>query len=211
MFQFIHYFIIPYLFISFIFFIFDIQQIKNTRLGSGIFPTINKYKNCLSNILLNLFIIAVLPEYIFYKTNFNNNCSLFILIISIITSILCADIWFYTFHRLFHSNKYLYKKIHSIHHKYTEPFALAAIDCHYIEHIIINIGSVIIGPLVLLHFGILSLKFIKLFSVLVSISSTTSHSGYKIFSKYHFNHHLYLTSNYGIISNFSDRLCGTLR
>lgn len=137
---------------------------------------------------------------------------IFILVFSLLFfHFFCADIWFYCFHKLFHMNKFLYKNFHAQHHYYTEPFALSGIECHIIEHLLVNLGSAIIGPVILSFlFNNLSFTFCKLWSLSAAISTCLSHSGYKFFSDSHFNHHLYLKYNYGIEHNFSDRLFGTM-
>ncbi len=53
---------------------------------------------------------------------------------------LIDDVWFYFLHRYLHQNKYLLKKIHSIHHRAHTPFPLEYLYAHPLEWILGTIG-----------------------------------------------------------------------
>jgi sphinganine C4-monooxygenase len=54
------------------------------------------------------------------------------------------DTWQYTLHRLFHTIPFLYKHIHSWHHRLYIPFAYSALYNHPIEGFLLDlIGSVV--------------------------------------------------------------------
>ena len=57
------------------------------------------------------------------------------------------DTWFYWAHRLFHT-KWLYKRFHKQHHRFTTPVGIAASYAHPVEDLVVNIGSTFVGPLV---------------------------------------------------------------
>ncbi len=149
-----------------------------------------------------------LLEYMVIDKIYINNTSINIIniIISFYISSICADIWFYTLHKTFHKTKFLYKNIHAQHHIYVEPFALAGLECHILEHIFINMSSIIIGPYILSINNILDYYFIYLWLILIAYNTCTSHSGYKIFGNYHFEHHLYRNKHYGLYPYICDRL-----
>ena len=51
------------------------------------------------------------------------------------------DIWFYFAHRYMHQNKYLLKKVHSIHHRAHTPFPLEYLYVHPFEWMLGIIGT----------------------------------------------------------------------
>jgi len=50
------------------------------------------------------------------------------------------DIWFYFMHRYLHTNKYLLRKIHSIHHRAHTPFPLEYLYVHPFEWMLGSMG-----------------------------------------------------------------------
>lgn len=87
---------------------------------------------------------------------------------------LSADITFYFTHRMFHESKYLYSKYHKFHHTFVNTFGMAATAAHPIEHILSNIPSIQVPPIIVgLPFGLASI-----FLILTEIQTVFSHSGY---------------------------------
>ena len=120
-----------------------------------------------------------------------------------------TDQWFYITHRFMHSNNFLYKNIHSIHHQWTYPIAVRTIYAHPVEHIVTNIGSIIAPALIWPS----SLSFITFWVCIATFNAVTGHSGihFPIFSnEKHDLHHRLLTYNYGTLG-LSDRMYGTRR
>lgn len=103
---------------------------------------------------------------------------------------------FYYLHRLFHK-RFLYKRIHKIHHELTSPIPLSAIYAHPLEHAIVNVMPIMLGPFILgSHVAISALWF-----MVVNFNTVVSHSGYKFFcldGTDHDNHHKNFYCNYGI-------------
>lgn len=121
---------------------------------------------------------------------------------------LVADQWFYWTHRIMHQ-PWLYQNIHRIHHQWTYPMAIRTIYAHPVEHLIVNTGSILIGPL--LWNG--STHVLTVWIILATINAVGSHSGTHVpfcNIEKHDLHHRYLTCNYGT-SGISDRLYGTRR
>jgi sterol desaturase/sphingolipid hydroxylase (fatty acid hydroxylase superfamily) len=111
----------------------------------------------------------------------------------IITSYIFADIIFYAGHRILHHGKF-YEVIHKQHHLWSVPSAISTTYAHPIEHIVCNIISVYIPIIVTgLHW-----KLSLLWIILAVISVTISHSGYDIIGAHkHDLHHSKLNVNYG--------------
>lgn len=129
-------------------------------------------------------------------------------VVKIVFYALVADQWFYWTHRILHY-PWLYRNIHSIHHQWTYPMAIRAIYAHPIEHIVGNIGSFLVGPLIWPCGGALMGVWIGL----ATFNAVSGHSGihFPLFSiEKHDLHHRILNCNYGT-SGISDRMYGTRR
>ncbi|XP_065331653.1 fatty acid hydroxylase domain-containing protein 2-like [Cloeon dipterum] len=121
--------------------------------------------------------------------------------------VLCHEFAFYYSHRLLHHGL-LYKMIHKRHHQWTAPIAVIAIDCHPVEHVLANVGPVLVGPAIV---GSHPLTAWFWFSY-VTFQTLNGHSGYHWpwfqSPEFHDYHHLKFNQNYGSIG-FLDYLHGT--
>ncbi|KAH9946525.1 sphingosine hydroxylase [Amylocystis lapponica] len=116
------------------------------------------------------------------------------------------DTWQYCLHRSMHMNTFLYKKLHSVHHRLYVPYAFGALYNHPIEGFFLDtLGAVIAEALA----NMSTREAILLFTV-STLKTVDDHCGYKIpwdplqfFSSnnadYHDIHHQII----GIKSNFS--------
>ena len=140
------------------------------------------------------------------------------IILQILFFMICEDFTFYYGHRTLHS-KYLYPKIHKIHHEYNNPIALSSEYAHPIELVLVNmlpnaVGSKILGAKVHLVTYVLWL-IIRVFETL------DGHSGYEFpwspfrllpmsaSAQYHNYHHTHNDGNYGSFFMIWDTLLGT--
>ncbi|RIB18605.1 fatty acid hydroxylase superfamily-domain-containing protein [Gigaspora rosea] len=129
------------------------------------------------------------------------------------------DTWQYFMHRLFHQSAFLYRHIHSRHHRLYAPYAFGALYNHPIEGFLFDsLGAVIAFTL-----SGLSVKGAIVFFAFSTFKTVDDHSGYdipfnpiqRIFGNnaiYHDIHH----QTYGLKKNFSqpfftfwDRIFGT--
>jgi len=129
------------------------------------------------------------------------------------------DTWQYTLHRLFHTIPFLYKHIHSWHHRLYIPFAYSALYNHPIEGFLLDL----IGSVVAMEASRMTVRqSIALFAI-ATAKTIHDHSGwslpldpmqflFKNNADYHDIHHQAI----GIKSNFSqpffvhwDKLLGT--
>ncbi|XP_023542395.1 sphinganine C4-monooxygenase 2-like isoform X2 [Cucurbita pepo subsp. pepo] len=128
------------------------------------------------------------------------------IIVQFIVAMLVLDTWQYFIHRYMHQNKFLYKHIHSHHHRLVVPFAFGALYNHPLEGLLLDtIG----GALSFLVSGMSSRVSIFFFSF-ATIKTVDDHCGlwipgnpFHVFfrnnSAYHdFHHQLYGKAVYNV-------------
>ena len=126
-----------------------------------------------------------------------------------------VEIGIYWMHRTLHTNKWLYKHIHLMHHQYKSPETLtpwASIAFHPLDGILQASPYVMMLPFVpchyLTHFGML---------FFTAIWATYIHDAMDwnvdpvMGAKYHTVHHTHYIYNYGQVFTFCDRFWGTFR
>ena len=135
---------------------------------------------------------------------------------------LVDDAFFYGFHRTLHQNKWLYKKIHLIHHKAYTPVPIEYIYVHPLEWMGGSIGIILgLGVLLVITGGPLSAVTFLVYSGLRNFHELDIHSGLKSkwlcralpfvgAAEHHDMHHSKPHSgNYGSTYVFWDHLFGT--
>ncbi|KAG7013149.1 Sphinganine C4-monooxygenase 2, partial [Cucurbita argyrosperma subsp. argyrosperma] len=141
------------------------------------------------------------------------------IVVQFIVAMLVLDTWQYFIHRYMHQNKFLYKHIHSHHHRLVVPFAFGALYNHPLEGLLLDtIG----GALSFLVSGMSSRVSIFFFSF-ATIKTVDDHCGlwipgnpFHVFfrnnSAYHDFHHQLYGSKYNFSQPFFvmwDRIFGT--
>eukprot|EP00441_Pelagodinium_beii_P023377 CAMPEP_0197652952 /NCGR_PEP_ID=MMETSP1338-20131121/34757_1 /TAXON_ID=43686 ORGANISM="Pelagodinium beii, Strain RCC1491" /NCGR_SAMPLE_ID=MMETSP1338 /ASSEMBLY_ACC=CAM_ASM_000754 /LENGTH=287 /DNA_ID=CAMNT_0043227925 /DNA_START=33 /DNA_END=896 /DNA_ORIENTATION=- len=130
-----------------------------------------------------------------------------LLVAQAVFSILVSEAIFYHLHRAFHETKYLYAKIHKIHHTWPAPVAIMATYAHPLEHIFCNLATVFTGPVLCGAHPFVSLSY----SLLFSVGAAVHHSGYWSDDLgIHDLHHELFNVNYGN-AHILDYLYGTYR
>lgn len=124
-----------------------------------------------------------------------------------------VEIGIYWMHRTLHTNKWMYKHIHQLHHKYNKPETLtpwASIAFHPLDGILQASPYVAVLPLVpchyLTHFGLLFFTAIWATYIHDAMDWNVWHI---MGSKYHTVHHTHYIYNYGQVFTFCDRFWGT--
>ncbi|KAG9098563.1 Sphingolipid C4-hydroxylase sur2, partial [Ceratobasidium sp. 392] len=123
-----------------------------------------------------------------------------------IFALLVMDTWEYFLHRLFHVNKYLYRKFHSVHHRLYVPYAYGALYNHWFEGLLLDTLGAAVSHLVS-GMGTRQGIFLFAFSTLKTVDD---HCGYALpfdpfqmafgnNAPYHDVHH----QSYGLKKNFS--------
>jgi len=205
-----------------IFFILDLLKIVCTRVGPLLITKIHtmstdkshqKWIKSLSLSYFNLFITIPLTLCLFLccdyhiPETFNIINELLCLVIYVIT----AETWFFIFHGLCHKGIF-YKYIHKYHHIYTSPVAINSLYGHPLDISVASLMSLMIGPILKPCHASSSIFYV----IILIFCNSASHAGYEfklndriIYTcRYHDNHHLLFTKNYGY-GFFLDKLCHT--
>ncbi|KAL5553819.1 hypothetical protein UlMin_041231 [Ulmus minor] len=145
--------------------------------------------------------------------------SLIVLARQFVTAMLVLDTWQYFMHRYMHHNKFLYKHIHSQHHRLVVPYAFGALYNHPLEGLLLDtIG----GALSFLLSGMSPRSSIFFFSF-ATIKTVDDHCGlwlpgnlFHVFfsnnTAYHDVHHQLYGTKYNFSQPFFvmwDRILGT--
>lgn len=140
------------------------------------------------------------------------------LLFSIVALIFLHDTYFYWTHRLMH-HPLLFKSIHLVHHKSTNPSPWAAFSFHPYEAVI-EAGIV---PLVILFLPVHTTALVVFFFY-SNFLNVLGHLSFELFPKgfienrilrlhnsttHHNMHHKYFNCNYGLYFNIWDRIMGT--
>lgn len=135
--------------------------------------------------------------------------------ISIFLLTLISDMAFYWLHRLMHV-PFLYKYIHEVHHRSTNPTAFAGFSFHTLEAISIGIicfylPAIIIPwhPAAFIIYSVFCVFWISFIHSGLEIRSVVT--PYKIMntSTDHNNHHQHIDCNYSLYYSLWDRFCKT--
>lgn len=166
----------------------------------------NISKKVLTIVLFNQCIVGyvLLKSYTILPTLINN--TLYTELINyIILYYYLHCIWFYFSHRILHTRFFWYY-IHYIHHIYIKTMPYAALYCHPLEHVFMNLMSIFIGPILFPS----NMLVTKLWFHICTINTVISHfsSMRETKSSSHDLHHLLYRYNYGT-GRFMDIIFGT--
>lgn len=192
------------------------------------FPANNDYIRELGFSLITMFIFSSIivilnsPSIIIYTTRYQliNEYGWFYYFSVFPILFIMHDLYFYIMHRIMHHPS-LFKYIHLVHHKSTNPSPWAAYAFHPLEAIIEQ-GIVIIFYFTLpIHISHLAIFF--LFSIIYNVYG---HLGYELYPKgfnknwfgkwintsiNHNQHHQFFKGNYGLYTLIWDRIFDTIR
>ena len=119
--------------------------------------------------------------------------------------ILLTDVVFYFMHRLVHS-RYLYKRIHVVHHRFDIPIAVAALYAHPLEHIFVNVFAAVVPLFIVRASPVVAF----LWTAIASANTVLAHSATQTKDQ-HALHHRFHQCNFGVGLMLIDRLAGTFR
>ena len=168
------------------------------------------YKKTYKLVFFNVF-VSIIPVIYFSSYIINTNVKYLwnISFCKFIFELLCfsylIDIFFYLFHRLFHT-KLLYK-YHKIHHQIKKPIGISAFYFHPIDFIFGNIIPIVLS----IYISQMSLLTIHITLCIITFDTIfIGHSGNKKLSNFHDNHHKYFCFNFGT-NKFMDKLLLTYK
>ena len=193
------------------------------------FPRFNDYAREIGFSVLTVFIMSFIPALILgspavakhtkFYTDINQHGKLYFLLAFPLMALM-HDTYFYWMHRLMH-HPAVFRFVHLIHHKSTNPSPFAAYSFHPLEAVVEA------GIFVVFVFTIPVHKFhLFFFFLFMIVYNVYGHLGWELyprgFSRHwlgkwvytsvnHNMHHQYFRGNYGLYFLFWDRLMGTIR
>jgi len=174
-------------------------------------------------ILFNLAILSLITAvslYFFADKIFETSIPVWWLIpVQVIFIFVIDDAWFYFAHRLMHENKFLLRKIHSIHHQAITPFPLEYIYVHPLEWMIGSVGS-FLGLIALMMIMPVNIYAFWIYGIIRNLHEVEIHSDLRSpIVKYipflnptenHDLHHSKVKGNYASMFTIWDRVFGTV-
>ena len=151
-----------------------------------------------------------------YVIDVDSEFSTISIIIHLFIILVFDDTFFYFLHRLMHENKYIYTKVHKIHHRANSPIPMDYIYVHPLEWM-----SGFIGPFIgILLLGGVSIYTFWLYLFVRNLHELSIHSGlktsfiYKILpfygtNEHHDVHHSKRDGNYSSTFTFWDNVFKT--
>lgn len=165
--------------------------------------------------LVGLFALGgVYLLYGFLDTDLPN---IWVLIGQVVFVALIDDVWFYFMHRYLHTNKFLLRKIHSIHHRAHTPFPLEYLYVHPFEWMLGTFG-LFIAYIIIIAVMPLNIYAFWGFVLFRNLHEIHIHSDLNLpFLKLpfispvedHDVHHAKLNGNYASTFRFWDRIMNT--
>jgi Delta7-sterol 5-desaturase len=192
------------------------------------FPRYNDYLREIGYSVITILIFGLVPilllrgpirEYTTFYTDINQYGKLYFFL-AFPLMLLMHDTYFYWTHRLMH-HPALFRIMHLVHHKSTNPSPWAAYAFHPLEAVV-EVGIVVVFlftiPIHAFH--------LPMFFLFMIIYNVYGHLGYELYPKgfakhpigrwintsvNHNQHHQYFKGNYGLYLLFWDRVMGTIR
>tara|TARA_Y100000590_G_C15684188_1_gene1000965 strand:- start:383 stop:1075 length:693 start_codon:yes stop_codon:yes gene_type:complete len=193
---------------------------KSSRIQAQSRTDLNYLNDHLPLIIFNVLtlMLFVFIGFYFFKDSIINQESISILgiLLQLFVILLFDDTFFYFLHRLMHENKYIYTKIHKIHHRANSPIAIDYIYVHPLEWM-----SGFIGPFIgILIMGGVNIYTFWLYLFVRNFHELAIHSGLKSSfisriipfygnNEHHDLHHAKRDGNYASTFNFWDILFKT--
>ena len=139
--------------------------------------------------------------------------------LQVLIVMLIDDAWFYLAHRTLHENKYLFQKIHRIHHRSSPSFALEFIYVHPLEWMVGALGFSIGLVVCYFSFGAICAYAFWTYAFYRNVHEVHIHSGIRSgltrfipfygTVEHHDDHHTLIDGNYASTFTIWDKMLGT--
>ena len=169
-------------------------KLQPTRLPAQTKATIAAYKQAVLTSIFNhcfgslpsLAVFALVARQLRLPLSFHV-VSWPVLLWQVVVLLAVEEVVFYYTHRLLH-HPLLFRPIHSVHHSFTAPVAVAATHCHLVEHVACNVFPMLTGCLL----ARASWPLYMAWCGLGIVNTVCVHSGYgwwPLFAANHDRHH----------------------
>lgn len=197
---------ITYWFFSMMFYFVDLAYLNKNH---------NNWKNYGKGAIISLFnqvfvsapTIFLLNDYVNNAIDKSKDDTMTTTIIKVFAISNISNIIFYFIHYLLHK-PYFYKMIHSKHHEFIDPIAVAALYAHPIEHLFGNILAFIV-PQLIIGINYTTTMILVFIGTLITL---IAHFDYNILGikNGHAIHHRKFLCNYGF-GDYLDKFFGTYK
>jgi len=189
------------------------KRIQTKRMGLDIL------KKRTPLVLFNMSILIILNclgLYYFKEYYIKEYVGMIVVFFEVVFILVIDDMFFYILHRLMHENKFIYRKIHKIHHRANTPIPIDYIYVHPLEW-----SSGMIGPFIgMFMLGGISIYSFWIYLILRNLHELHIHSGIatSFFTRiipfygdneHHDVHHSIRDGNYSSTFVFWDKLLKT--
>lgn len=175
-------------------------------------PNVNSYRDRLPLIAFNMiFVLGVLVfagNFLGHMFSFSNSIPWWSIALQAIFMAVVDDLWFYFAHRWMHESDWLFRHIHSIHHRVRSTLPIDYIYVHPLEWMFGGFGIPLSCAILYLFLGSVSAYGFIIFGAFKVIHEINIHSGIKSWvlerhplkffgsSETHGNHHFKIKGNY---------------
>jgi len=174
-------------------------------------------------IFFNIFLLIVTSfiglffflDIVHYEASTNNPLHI---LLQLFIIFVIDDVYFYFLHLFMHKNKFILRKIHSIHHRAITPVALEYMYVHPLEWLSGYVGP-FLGMFILSLMGPVNIFAFWLYQVIRNVHELDVHSGFKSKiskwipywgeTEHHDKHHEVLNGNYATTFTFWDNFFNT--
>jgi plant 4alpha-monomethylsterol monooxygenase len=190
------------------------------RLHSSIFkdsilydhPNVNSFEQRKPLIFFNIatiFALAIaIGEYVGFMFSFSLDLPWWNIFLQVVFMAVIDDVWFYFAHRLMHENSWLFRHVHSIHHRVRSTLPLDYIYVHPFEWMLGGFGIILACTILYFSLGQISVYAFFIYAMFKAMHEINIHSGVPSWvlerhplkfvgtSEHHGNHHFKIKGNY---------------
>lgn len=184
-------------------------------------PNVNSYQERLPLIAFNMMCVfataIIMGNLIGFMFTFSLEIPWWSIALQVLFLACVDDLWFYYIHRYAHENTFLFRHIHSIHHRVRSTLPLDYIYVHPLEWMLGGAGIPIACVILYFSLGAISAYAFFMFGAFKVFHEINIHSGIKSWvlerhplkfigsSEHHGNHHFKVKGNYASSFKWLDK------